>query len=83
MQRQKLMKKAWALARQGARNFGAPAKSYFACALKLVWEESRKPAEVASSWSPGVGNRFVLPGVPLPTSRPCNGRCVLPGLHLQ
>ena len=37
----RLMKDAWALARQGAQRFGGNAKLYFAIALRLVWQDSR------------------------------------------
>lgn len=81
MNRSKLMKSAWRLAYQGARNFGGSVKLYFACALKLCWEDFREKPQTA--WTPGIGNRFVLPGVPLPTSKAVSGRFVLPGMHLQ
>ena len=72
----RLMQDAWALARQGAQTFGGNASLYFACALRLVWADTR-PQTV---WHPGTGNVFWLPGVPLAVVPPRNGRLFLPGL---
>ncbi len=72
----RLMKDAWALARQGAQRFGGNAKLYFAIALRLVWQDSR-PRTV---WHRGLGNQFVLPGMPQLSIAIQKGQFVLPGI---
>ena len=72
----RLMKDAWALARQGAQRFGGNAKLYFAIALRLVWQDSR-PRTV---WHRGLGNQFVLPGMPQLSMPIKKGQFFLPGI---
>lgn len=72
----RIMNEAWALARQGARKFGGSAKLYFAIALRLVWQDSR-PRTV---WHRGLGNQFVLPGMPQFTMFVKKGQFFLPGI---
>ena len=72
----RIMNEAWALARQGARKFGGSAKLYLAIALRLVWQDSR-PRTV---WHRGLGNQFVLPGMPQLTVNVKKGQFFLPGI---
>lgn len=72
----RLMREAWALARLGAGRFGGSAALYFAIALRLVWQDSRPRAV----WRKGVGNRFLLPGMPLPEGKEKSGQLLLPGI---
>ena len=72
----RIMNEAWALARQGARKFGGSAKLYLAIALRLVWQDSR-PRTV---WHRGLGNQFVLPGMPQLTVSVKKGQFFLPGI---
>lgn len=72
----RLMKDAWALARQGAQRFGGNAQLYFAIALRLVWQDSR-PRTV---WHRGLGNQFVLQGMPQLSIAIQKGQFVLPGI---
>ena len=71
-----LMVAAWTLARQGARRFGGSPSLYFIIALRLVWRES-KPCTV---WHAGLGNMFLLPGLPVPTIPGARGQFSLPGI---
>lgn len=71
-----LMVAAWTLARQGARRFGGSPSLYFVIALRLVWRES-KPRTV---WHAGLGNMFLLPGLPVPTIPGARGQFSLPGI---
>ena len=72
----RLMRTAWSLARQGARRFGGMPSLYFVIALRLVWQES-KPRTV---WHAGLGNMFLLPGMPLPAVPVSRGQYSLPGI---
>lgn len=72
----RIMNDAWALARQGAKKFGGSPKLYFAIALRLVWRDSR-PRTV---WHKGIGNQFVLPGMPQFTTSSPKGQFLLPGI---
>lgn len=70
--RKQIMIRAWELGRHGATKFGGSAKLYFACALKLVWKESRKPRAL---WHPELGGAvYVLPGVKPPRIPVSGGR---------
>ena len=71
-----LMVAAWTLARQGARKFGGSPALYFPTALHLTWLENR-PRTV---WHLGIGNMFLLPGMPLPTIPVSRGQYSLPGI---
>lgn len=79
MKRKGIMRRAWAMARLGAERFGGSVKQYFAMALKFAWEEAREKPRTC--WTVGLGKSFVLPGVPIPTSKARNGNFVLPGIH--
>ena len=72
----RLMREAGALVRLGASRFGGSAVLYFAIALRLVWQESRPRAV----WRKGVGNRFLLPGMPVPKGLEKAGQFLLPGI---
>ena len=72
----RLMREAWALARMGASRFGGSAVLYFSIALRLVWRDSRPRAVLHT----GIGNRFLLPGMPLPEGKQKAGQFLLPGI---
>jgi hypothetical protein len=44
-----LFRKAWAIARLGARHFGGRARSYFNTSLKQAWDAARTPAAAAAA----------------------------------
>ena len=72
-----VMRKAWALARQGAMKFGGCARLYFAFALHLVWQDSRNHSEAV--YHKGLGNWWGLPGLIMP-SQLKSGQFTLPGI---
>lgn len=72
----RLMRAAWVLARQGAQRFGGSPALYFIIALRITWLES-KPRTV---WHQGIGNMFLLPGLPVPTIPGARGQFTLPGI---
>lgn len=82
------MYRAWEMAREGARNFGGNAKLYFACALRTAWSElpAIPQTEVKPEprpytvWHKGLGNRYLLPGVPMPSGPVRMGQFSLPGI---
>lgn len=69
MERRQILKSAWNLARSGQARFGGSAREYFSQALKIIWQESRKPVERPRAvWQPELGMaRYVLPGVAAPS----------------
>ncbi len=73
-----IMKEAWRLARYGAKMFGGSVKLYFATALRITWQENKtKPAVV---WHKGLGNQFLMPGLPMPAQVNKKNQFVLPGI---
>lgn len=72
----RLMNDAWALARHGAQRFGGSTTLYFAIALHLVWWDSRP----RTLWHKGIGNQFVLPGLPDIRQAGSKGQFLLPGM---
>jgi hypothetical protein len=44
-----LFRKAWAIARLGARHFGGRARAYFNTSLKQAWDAARTPAAAAAA----------------------------------
>ena len=71
--KKRVMAKAWQLARMGAARFGGSVRLYFACALRLAWQEIRNPRPV-TVWQPHLGAaRFVLPGVNAPRIQVMDG----------
>lgn len=86
----KIMNHAWEMAREGAKKFGGNAKLYFSCALKSAWSEVRasrltkmqQESEPRTAWHLGIGNRYVLPGIPIPSSPIKKGQLSLPGICL-
>lgn len=83
-----IMNRAWEMAREGARNFGGNAKLYFTCSLRIAWSElpaipqaEAKPKPTPrTAWHKKVGNRYVLPGVPMPSGPVRKGQFSLPGI---
>lgn len=74
----RLMIEAWYLARQGARKFGGNAKLYFAIALHLIWQE--RQSRPRTLWHKGLGNQFLLPGLPNIRQASSKGQFLLPGM---
>ncbi len=85
----KIMNMAWEMARAGAGRFGGKPRTYFACSLALAWKEEKQMRHTAKSGGktqsmchPGLGNQYILPGIPLPKSPVRKGQIFLPGLGL-
>lgn len=72
-QRARLLRRAWLLARTGARFFGGSARSYLGSAMRTAWAEFRRCADWAvmpalatpkSGWAAQVAAAvaFLIPG---------------------
>lgn len=48
---EKVMIRAWEIAKEGAAKFGGKVKEYFAAALKMAWAETRKVVLTTSAGS--------------------------------
>ena len=80
-----IMKSAWTLAREGAKKFGGNARTYFSSALSIAWKEEKSLAVMretkpATVYHKGLGNRFLLPGMAMPTLVSAKGQFILPGI---
>lgn len=71
-----IMRYAWRIARMGVQRFGGWPRLYFACALRMAWQEARTRVV----YRKGEGNRFWMPGVCLPASTVKRGQFILPGM---
>ena len=71
-----IMRSAWNLARMGVRRFGGKPRWYFACALRMAWQDSRTRVVFRK----GLGNAFWMPGVHLPEQNVKRGQFTLPGM---
>ena len=66
MNKHNIMTQAWNLAREGAKKFGGKVREYFASALRMAWEATRKPVDVVAAlialggkeWTKGTNNRI-------------------------
>ena len=74
-----LMQDAWNLAHLGVKKFGGSPRLYLAASLRIAWQES-KPRTV---WHPGLGSRFWLPGLAMPSVPTRRGQMFLPGLSAK
>ena len=57
LDKRQLLRRAWGLARDGARRFGGTVRAYFAEALRLVWAEVKTRLTVARGMAE---DRFAL-----------------------
>jgi hypothetical protein len=57
LDKRQLLRRAWGLARDGARRFGGTVRAYFAEALRLVWAEVKTRLAVARGMAE---DRFAL-----------------------
>ena len=73
----KIMKSAWQLARQGAKEFGGKPVEYIKIALFITWYDEKHP----TIWQPGLGLRFLLPNVKI-RREVMNGQLLFPGISL-
>ncbi len=55
------MRRAWNMARHGARRFGGKPRDYLAIAMKLAWREIRAPIIAAIETVTGKVAAFVAP----------------------
>lgn len=74
----RIMRDAWNLARHGSQKFGGNVTLYFALALHLVWLDAKQ--RPVSVWHSGLGNQFLIPGLPLPLLTNGKGQLLLPGM---
>lgn len=53
-----VMKRAWAIAKKGAKKFGGNVKEYFAESLKIAWEEVKNPYKFIAEKVKDVNNNL-------------------------
>lgn len=67
LNKSKLMKNAWEIARSAQRNFGGTVREYFSASLKISWKQNRpqsseiniaKLAKIGNEWE-GYGNHRI------------------------
>lgn len=63
MNKSNLMKQAWNLAREGAAKFGGKVREYFAAALRMAWEATRKPVNVVAALLAIGGKEWIKEGM--------------------
>jgi hypothetical protein len=80
LDRRAIMRRAWALARQGAARFGGKVRAYFAEALRLVWAEVKARLAVARGMAE---DRFALTVTGLLVLRETQAAAVVDVVHGQ